>query len=337
MRSLRVLVHGEADEGSLPWFFARALRQLGHHVELFDATRHGSHIPRIIRARYAFPGLCALAVAGANRRFQAHVQRVRPDVLLVTKGMYLLPAAVRAARVACGHVVNFFPDGVTELQRPGILESLGEYERFFTKEPYVVQRLQAAGFANVSYLPKGCDPSIHRPVALTASDRARYEADVSLVGSAYPYRIALLGTLPLSEFRLRIWGAGWQHAPAPLARAFCGTEVVGSLIARVVTASRINLNTAHLQDVFGVNQRTFEIAGCGGFQLVPEQKDLPNFFVPGKEIATYGDASDLATKIRYYLAHEEERVAIAEAGRRRAHRDHTYAQRIAQMLSELNL
>lgn len=337
MRSLRVLVHGEADEGSLAWFFARAFRQLGHQAQLFDATRHGSHISRIIRARYAFPGLREVAVAQANRRFEAHVRRVRPDLLLVMKGMYLFPAAIRTARWACGHVVSFFPDGVTELQQPGILESLAEYDRFFTKEPYLVRRLLAAGFNNVSYLPKGCDPLVHRPIALTASDRAQYEADVSLVGSAYPYRFALLGALPLSEFRLRIWGAGWQHAPAPLASAFCGTEAVGAVIARVFNASRINLNTAHLQDVFGVNQRTFEIAGSGGFQLVPEQEDLATLFVPGQELAIYSDASDLVAKIRYYLAHEDERVGIAEAGRRRAHRDHTYTQRIAQMLSELEL
>lgn len=337
MRSLRVLVHGEADEGSLAWFFARAFRQLGHQAELFDATRHGSHISRIIRVRYAFPGPRAVAVARANRRFEAYVRRVRPDLLLVMKGMYLFPAAIRAARLACGHVVSFFPDGVTELQQPGILESLAEYERFFTKEPYLVRRLLAAGFNNVSYLPKGCDPLVHRSVALTAEDRVRYEADVSLVGSAYPYRLALLGTLPLSEFCLRIWGAGWQHAPAPLARAFCGAEAVGAAMACVFNASRINLNTAHLQDVFGVNQRTFEIAGCGGFQLVPEQADLPNLFMPGQEVATYRDPADLAGKIRYYLAHGEERAAIAEAGQKRAYRDHTYTQRIAEMISELKL
>jgi spore maturation protein CgeB len=283
------------------------------------------------------PILRDLAMAAAARRFEAHVRRERPDLVVVTKGTYLLPAAVRAAKRHCGHIVNLFPDGVTEVHKPGILEGLAEYDHVFMKEPYLLSRLQAAGFDNLVYLPQCCEPSVHRPLQLTAAERDRYGADVSLVGSAHSYRVASLRALPLSEFRLRLWGAGWAQAPAALAAAYAGSEVVGDAQARVFNASRINLNTAHLQDVYGVNKRTFEISGCGGFQLAPEQQDLPNLFVPGQEIVTYRDVTDLAKKIRYYLAHDDERVAIAATGQHRAHRDHTYARRVEQMLAELKL
>jgi spore maturation protein CgeB len=40
---------------------------------------------------------------------------------------------------------------------------------------------------------------------------------------------------------------------------------------------------------------------------------------------------DLVEKIRYYLAHEEERSAIAHAGQERTLKDHTYLQRMKEL------
>lgn len=337
MASLSVLVHGEGNAGSLAWYVANAFRGAGHRAQTFDATRHDAHVPRIVRSPYLVPVLRDLAIQRAARRFVTTLRRTRPDLLVVTKGTYLFPGSIRVARELCGGVINLFPDGVSEVHKPGILEALSEYHRVFMKEPYLVDRLRAVGFDNVSYMPQCCDPSVHRPIEMSEDDRCRFGADVSLVGSAYPYRVRLLMSLPLSEFLFRLWGEGWRRTPAPLAQAYAGGEATGVTQAKVFNASRINLNTAHLQDVFGVNKRTFEIAGCGGFQLAPEQRDLPALFEIGREIVTYRDVGDLRDKIRYYLPRHEERSVIAGAAQARAHRDHSYARRIDQILSELGM
>ena len=44
-----------------------------------------------------------------------------------------------------------------------------------------------------------------------------------------------------------------------------------------------------------------------------------------------GPEHDLVEKIRYYLAHEEERSAIAHAGQERTLKDHTYLQRMKEL------
>lgn len=77
--------------------------------------------------------------------------------------------------------------------------------------------------------------------------------------------------------------------------------------------------------------RTFEIPGCGAFQLV--DKVDPSWFKIGKEVVVFRDLGDLKKKIRYYLRNERERQAIAQAGYKRAHREHTYEKRFKQLLA----
>jgi spore maturation protein CgeB len=82
----------------------------------------------------------------------------------------------------------------------------------------------------------------------------------------------------------------------------------------------------------GLNARAFEVAGCGGFQLITHSDAVARHFEPGKEIETFRNLDELRDKVRYYLDHPDERRAIAEAGRRRAHSEHTYTNRLKQML-----
>ena len=55
--------------------------------------------------------------------------------------------------------------------------------------------------------------------------------------------------------------------------------------------------------------------------------------MPGQEIEVFRNLAELREKIRYYLDHDSERLAIADAGARRAQRDHTYEIRLQQILN----
>jgi hypothetical protein len=62
---------------------------------------------------------------------------------------------------------------------------------------------------------------------------------------------------------------------------------------------------------------------------------LPEFFVPEEEVATFQTLAEARIKIDHYLAHEEERLQIAQKGRKRCLRDHTYGVRLAQALETM--
>ncbi len=81
--------------------------------------------------------------------------------------------------------------------------------------------------------------------------------------------------------------------------------------------------------------RLFEATGIGAFLLTDAKPDLGELFEPGREVATYRHAAEAAERIRHYLAHPEERDAIARAGQRRTLAEHTYARRAEQLVEIL--
>lgn len=68
--------------------------------------------------------------------------------------------------------------------------------------------------------------------------------------------------------------------------------------------------------------RPIEIALCGGFILSQYAAGIEEMFLPDKEIVLFHSKEELISKIEYYLTHEEERKAIADAAYQKA--IHTY-------------
>ncbi len=86
-----------------------------------------------------------------------------------------------------------------------------------------------------------------------------------------------------------------------------------------------------------IKGRTFEVPGCGGFLLTSRVAGLEQYYEPGREIACFDSVSDLIEKTQYYLAHERERAAIAEAGYWRTQREHTYERRLTEIFDRIGL
>jgi len=86
-----------------------------------------------------------------------------------------------------------------------------------------------------------------------------------------------------------------------------------------------------------IKGRNFEVPGCGGFLLTGRAENLEDYYADGKEVVIFGNDAELIEKARYYLAHEAERAAIAEAGWRRTLREHTYAHRFEEIFRAMGL
>jgi ubiquinone/menaquinone biosynthesis C-methylase UbiE len=71
------------------------------------------------------------------------------------------------------------------------------------------------------------------------------------------------------------------------------------------------------------NMRIFEATGCGAFLLTEHFNNLKQLFEIGKEIETFHDETELIDKIRYYLAHPEQREMIARKGHERCLKDYS--------------
>jgi len=80
-----------------------------------------------------------------------------------------------------------------------------------------------------------------------------------------------------------------------------------------------------------LNQRTFKIPACGGFEICDWVPALRKYFVED-ELVMAQDPSDWFKKIEYYLSHEDERKRIQKKGTERALREHTYHNRVQQII-----
>jgi spore maturation protein CgeB len=103
----------------------------------------------------------------------------------------------------------------------------------------------------------------------------------------------------------------------------------------VYNRAKINLNISLRSIHTGVPLRCFEIIASQGLLLSNYQAGFEDVFKDGYEYVPFENRDDLIDKIDYLLAHEDEREAIAKNGSQRLIKDHTYDQRIKEMLSYL--
>lgn len=96
--------------------------------------------------------------------------------------------------------------------------------------------------------------------------------------------------------------------------------------------SKINLNITSKPIRSALPLRTWDIMGCGGFEITNYQTELPEHFVIGEDIESYSSFEELEDKCRYYLEHEQKRQDIAQSGFEKINKYHTYIIRLTQML-----
>lgn len=87
----------------------------------------------------------------------------------------------------------------------------------------------------------------------------------------------------------------------------------------VLQRSKIGLNFSHSVHGHQLKGRVFETLRAGALLLETDNPQTPCCFTPMQDYVPFSTPGDLVEKIRYYLAHEAERRAIAERGERKAH------------------
>lgn len=99
--------------------------------------------------------------------------------------------------------------------------------------------------------------------------------------------------------------------------------------AKKFCQSRIVLNEAIGDDL---NMRVFEALACKRFLLTEEVPDLLKHFKDGVHLRTFKTIDEAVEIAKYYLAHPDEREAIAEAGYQEFISKHTYMHRTLEIL-----
>ncbi len=302
--------------------FATELRALGHEVRTFAYRRENAlYKNKATKLTYQ------RVIAG---RLERLVRDWRPALVLVIKGGPIDAALIARLRSATGaRFLNVFPDNPLVMIDFANIEA---YDLFFTKERYAMRQLQLAGLRNLHYLAGYCVPAFHHPESPTTAERRALERVIALVGARYPYRERFVHEL--IDYPVRIWGPGWSRASARVRALVAGPSVWGRDKLVIYSTAALSLNLHHpLNDIVGVNTRTFELAGAGACQVVDFKDDLPALFKPGEEVLTFRDLPELRRLLDHYLARPEEARAIGDNARLRALAEHTVRHRLDEIAS----
>jgi spore maturation protein CgeB len=307
------------------WSFGKAFEKLGVATETFFYKKKGklSFLEKDKHIKKQW-------LHYINRQLTALVKKKKPDVMLIVKGETIGPETLWEIRKKTGTlIINVFPDNPFYM---GNIEAIEPCHLFFVKDSYVLDTLRKSGLKNVHYLPQCTDLDVHRPMALEGKDREKYESDLTLIGSMYPYRHRMVEEL--LEFRPSLWGRGWSRSPnGKIRELYNGADIRGSSKAKAISGTSISLNPHHpLNDINGVNRRTYDIAACGGFQLADCKGDMEGLLKVGEEIICFKSVRELKKQIKYYLRRPEERAEIARAAYKRVIREHTYDRRAEEIL-----
>ena len=255
------------------------------------------------------------------------------DMVLVLHD-FLSPIEVNEVKkITAAPICIWFPDHLANFQTS--MFYLAGYDFLFFKDRYTVGKLRDEMNLNAFYLPQCCNPNSHNRVELSASDLEEYSCEITNAGNLYPSRAALYKNLVHYDFKM--WGgraSSWLRL-VELEKMIMGREVFNEDKCKAFSAAKIVLNNLHIGEIDGLNKRTFEIAACGGFQIVSLNDAVSEHFKIGKEIEVYTNLKDLKRKIDFYLNPENEskRLEMIEAGYQRVMKDHTYENRLNKMLS----
>lgn len=306
-----------------------------YHVSLQTRRKLTKVLERVVRP---------LQEAEFNTAIRKKIDVFSPGIVLVYKGAFVRPETLDYARSKGCKLVLFYPDVSLTNHGPNIPACLPRYDLAFTTKTFGITDMQKGfGVKNAVLIPHGYDPEIHRGLTVSNEDMARYGCDASFIGTWSPKKEAWLSHLATHapEVNLRVWGDQWFKATNPaLKQGIQGTAVLGDLYAVAIQCSTINLGILS-EIVVGassgdlITSRTFHIPGASGFMLHERNEESVLYFDEDREAGFFAGPEEMTAKVKYFLQHTEQRLAIQEAGNQRAKRDHSLDARARTVIGHM--
>jgi spore maturation protein CgeB len=103
---------------------------------------------------------------------------------------------------------------------------------------------------------------------------------------------------------------------------------------KVFRHSKVNLNISLSLIQSGIPMRVLDVLACGGFLITNYQPEIAEYFENGRELVIYEDYVDLVQKVKYYLAHDDERREIARNGQKAVRERFSFDDRVKVMFKD---
>ncbi|MFH1879123.1 MAG: glycosyltransferase [Candidatus Omnitrophota bacterium] len=312
----------------------KAVRDLGHKTVEFDDR--GFFLPGRLRDRFVF--FQEWDLNRLNKRLMNCVDAETPDICLIVGGHHILPDTVRY--INGKNIITVLWTTDSPWYFDNVLKAAPAYKHIFCAGTEAIEIFEREGIKGAAWLPFACDPDYHKPAGLCASEKARYGKDVVSVGSFYPNRAEIMEKI--SDFDIGVWGPYWDRIGAfsPLRGKVTDVKINYSEWVKIYSAARVVL-VLHYDDkktpCYQASPKLYEAMACGAFVISDNQRDVKNLFENGKHLVIFNSVEDLREKLKFYIANEDQRAAIAMAGYKEVLEKHTYKDRIRVILDKTGI
>lgn len=265
-----------------------------------------------------------------NRRwlFQAlaaQIQTFDPDVLYIQDVGWIPNTFLKDMKRHVGIVIG---QHATSLPAGNAFDG---YDLILSSLPNVVAYFRKHGVAS-EYFRLGFEQEVLQK--LTKRPTMYDIVHIGGYGPIHNERNVLLQKIA-RRFNVDFWGYGIGNLPSdsPIRGNYHG-EAWGLEMYNIRRNSKIILNK-HITSVasrFCNNCTLYEATGVGTLLITDYKDNLHELFELGHEVIAYRNAEECAELIEYYLTHEDERTAIANAGQQRTLREHTYYRRMQELI-----
>jgi len=269
-------------------------------------------------------GIRALGGKIANAKFLLCAKNFRPDVVLLGHCDYLRNSTLHAIRQALPGVkiAHFNVDPLwQESTRAQMAERMESCDALFATTAGDVLKTWLTPHNVVAYMPNPSDTSMEHEDNGVKREFAR---DLFFAGNSRegdPRWELLAELLPKisGKMNVEIFGADAKFARRAGGAKF-SPSVWGARYEEVLASSKMSLNLNRKEgDKWYSSDRIAHLMGYGILTFQSAANQMQRFFTD-RETVWFEGAGDLADKLAFYQTHDDERAAIASAGRTAYHR-----------------
>lgn len=302
------------------------LRKMGHEVfdmgeiSVFNAYSKVGRVLKELKNKL----LPSLSV---QEKFILHIISTKKIDILLSLTQSLDEEVLEACKKKGIITISWWGDTAANMKKTGLCSSLWDF--IYIKDTFAAKKLRSLNL-NAAHLFEAMNPHWHKQT------HKQQNNNIVIAGSFYDYRQYLAKKLYENNIELDLYGP-----PLPL---WCDSAIkkIHKKIyiskeekAKVFGQALAVINSTAMSEFDSVNCRAFEIAGCGGLQIMENRSSISLCFEPGKEILTYDSLDELLSLIDRAKRYPNEMAVIREKAVKRAHSDHTYEKRLNYILSKL--
>lgn len=243
------------------------------------------------------------------------------DIIFVVKGNEISPSTLKKIKNKYPAItlINWSLDDMSGWHTKSIFShfSLKLFDIVYTTKTYNLSQLKGMGIKNVKYLNQAYSEDIHKEPKYCES---HFSHEVLFIGRAEKERFQSMEFLAKNNIVVNIYGTGWHKKAYQNHHKnliIHDTPLYNQDYSNTIGCSKINLAFLSKINCDLHTSRSVEIPACGGFMLAERTTEHCELFTEDKEAIYFSSDEELLEKVHYYLKHNEERKAIAEAGLKR--------------------